>query len=301
VNQDDTTTTTCTGNSTCAADGGCTQRWVQVGTTTAIAFTNQYASYLTSAGSYLFMASKGSSMAGFNTATNQFVSTGYPLDQYMANGNQVTLMGATVGTTPYLFGLISGLVDSWSLGATAWTSGSGQNGNYGSAGGIVGGTLYSLGGNATSSFSTPVPPGIPATWTPVAPAPNALTNYNMCSAVDSVHGVIYVFTSNDQSHMYSYTPPPTDKWATIATTGSSPYCYYGYVLPVWKGKIAYAGYSNSGTGIQLFDIATSTWETPIPYPIGNWTFEAVLSPSNGGMYFVGYDGTNTTIFRWNLN
>ncbi len=292
--QDDLTAKTCTGNFTCAGDGGCTQRWVQVGTTNAITIPQGEYAYTATAGDVFFFSAAPSAdaMEGFDTKTLMFSS--YPKDSSMCwCGGFPSIVGGVVSGTPYLFSLWDGQLDYYAVGGSAWGTLSARepNGNSNSAIGLLGSTVYSISGNTTQSNAISWPQG--SAWSTIAPVPGS-GGTEGCTASDPTTGSIYLF-GGSIGGMYVYSQS-ANSWTSIAAAGQS--CY-SQALSIWRGKIAYVPSFSNTTGVALFDIATSTWVKPLPLPAGTWQFASAFS-ANGDLYVLLYDGMNDTIFKWNL-
>ncbi|MGH7296366.1 MAG: hypothetical protein ACRELB_15610, partial [Polyangiaceae bacterium] len=242
--KDDTTASACSGNSTCIADGGCTERWTQVGTTTAVGIPQGEFGYTASAGSVLYFASAGGAtatgMEGFDTSNNSFAA--YPKDSSMCwCGGYPSMVGGVIAGKAYLFSLWDSQLDYWSPGGASWTTSTAHPANGNSAIGLIGSTVYSIGGTAGSS-STTATYGLTApagtTWSTLGTLPTGANTTEACSASDPATGNVYVFGGQGTS-MYVYSET-TNTWAQITiAAGSIPSCY-AQTAPVWQGKIAFS-------------------------------------------------------------
>jgi hypothetical protein len=259
--------------------------------------------YVITAGNVFYFSSASGAtatrMEGFDTTNNSFAA--YPKDGSMCwCGGQTSMAGGVIGGKPYLFSLWDAQLDYWTPGATSWTTSTAHPATSDGTIALLGSTVYSIGGQAGSgsslaTYGLAAPGG--TTWATLGTLPTGADAEGACSASDPTNGNIYVFGGSSQN-MYVYSQTG-NTWAQITiAAGSVPTCF-GQTAPIWEGKIALVPFE--GTGVALFDIASSSWIQQLPLPSGTWPFGAAFSPANGGLYLFVFDGTNDVIFKWNLN
>lgn len=272
----------CSALSFCS-NGTCKPVWTEVSHTTF----DSAPVFSASAGTILYFSSL-TSMSGFDTSSQTFGS--YPAEPGLAYG--AVLAGGTFGNGVGLVFGVSGLVSTWQPGATTWSTTAASPPTGFSALGVLGSKVYVVPGSG-QAYAALLPAG--AAWTPAGLLPSGQPIDDACTASDTSHSNMYVFggfgSSGPAGAMYMYSQA-SGAWSTLAAM--APGSCTNRTAPVWNGQIAYA----DGQAVYLFDIASSTWVTPLPLPSGTWQYLAALSPAGTDLYLLTYDGTSVVVFKY---
>jgi hypothetical protein len=290
----DTTPTACQADSLCNAAGACTARWTVVGTDAGLQFAG--VAYTIGMGNFLYYATNTNGAAqffrSFDVTTNALASQGLQGNDLCACGYGGALVAAN-GQLHY----IANSARSYSPNKSplaAWV----DHPSYlnptdlrrGEAAYAVSGNLvYGVGGRGplltvqTYNVATD-------TWGSIASTPTAINNG--CGA--SYAGKIYAFGGQTapNTKMYAYDEAnPGAGWATLADITFACFAHTGQV---WQNKIVIG----AGGSVQVFDPATATWATPIPFPPGGTQWEVIVAGAPDGLYAVGNVGADLKIFKY---
>ena len=290
--KEDLTPTACRADSMCNASGVCKARWDRVGTDGGLQFGGGV--YAIGMGNFLYYATNSNSPAAqffrsFDVTTSTLASQGLVNNDLCACGYGGTLVAAN-GQLHYIGNSARSYAPNKSPLA-AWV----DHGSYVSptnrsrgeaAYAVSGNVIYGAGGRGnlltvqTYNVATD-------SWGTVASTPNG-TN-QACGA--SYGGKIYVF-GGQTAKMYAYDEAnPGLGWATLPdiTFGCS-----AHTGQVWQNKIVIG----TGGSIQVFDPATATWETPIPFPSAGSKWEVMVADAPDALYAVGNVGADLGIFKF---
>jgi hypothetical protein len=134
-------------------------------------------------------------------------------------------------------------------------------------------------------------------------SPTPITLDEGCGGADPTTGTVYVFGGNPSvGHTYALSTAQ-NKWTTLPSTADTLGNCYMANAPTWGGKLVYAQNDGSLNPVLFeFSLSTLTWAKGPPLPsAGDPTmFVALVTPSTGDLYLVGFTAaTNTAaIYKW---
>jgi hypothetical protein len=287
----------CNGAYVCNSAGQCQSLWSTVATTT---LTSAYVkSFVAASGSNIYignsccMSPTVQYFMSYSVATNTWANL--PVSSALSAGGY---LGVLIGTPSGLE--FTGNTSAIFTNSGAWIAP--PNESVGEpAVAALGSIVYLTGGRTSSGtsgavLSYDVSTGTGGSWdSGWSPAPVSFGQG--CGGADPATGTVYVFGGNPSiGHTYALSVSQ-NKWTMLPSTADTVANCFVANAPTWRGNLVYTEpYNAVNPALIEFSLSTLTWAKgpKLPSSSDPLTFVAVVTPSTGDLYLVGFTAASNT-------